>query len=155
MKGAVSAPFAPGLDVGMSFDTGGSYEWLYCRPARGNARVYEAVRATFAEARLPQTSLTRIASKGHAITLRPNEFIASRVTGFLNLGVEASFGYKMQGKASYEMGAADLVTTLTMQARLSQGRLPARGRFSGGRHVGDGQARVGPGDRGEGPSFDL
>ena len=117
VKGAVSAPFAPGLDVGMSFDTGGSYEWLYCRPARGNARVYEAVRATFAEARLPQTSLTRIASKGHAITLRPNEFIASRVTGFLNLGVEASFGYKMQGKASYELGAADLVTTLTMQAR--------------------------------------
>ena len=75
------------------------------------------MRATFAEARLPQTSLTRIASKGHAITLRPNEFIASRVTGFLNLGVEASFGYKMQGKASYELGAADLVTTLTMQAR--------------------------------------
>lgn len=28
VKGAVSAPFAPGLDVGMSFDAGGSYEWL-------------------------------------------------------------------------------------------------------------------------------
>jgi hypothetical protein len=103
---------AGGFSVGVSFSAGAGVDWMVCRAAHDSDSLLGAVRATFAAARLPQST----PDGPGALLLAPNEILYSSYVGFMKVGATAAFGYKASGTANYKLGKLDLATTLLIKA---------------------------------------
>src|SRR4030095_531245 len=57
----------PGLKASLKFGAGGSYDWFYCREAKDDEILIEAIRDTFQRSRLPQTSIDITKARGQRI----------------------------------------------------------------------------------------
>jgi hypothetical protein len=112
----------PGMNVGISFKAGAAVEWMICRAAHDGDSFFDALRATLAEARLPQSD------PGEPVVNRPstvdsrlllldrNEVLYSSFTGFLSIAGKGTFGYDASGTTNYAIGKLDLATKLVVKA---------------------------------------
>jgi hypothetical protein len=103
----------PGVNVGISFKTGAAVDWMICRAAHDGDSFFDALRATLAAARLPQSDP---AVDSRRLLLDRNEVLYSSFTGFLSIAGKGTFGYDASGTTNYAIGKLDLATKLVVKA---------------------------------------